>query len=739
MMLFIATSLAGQTITILDKGTSKPVEGVIVAGQSEGKGSFCLLTDLRGKLDVEIEPPYLLTLRHMSYEDIELNISDTEDVVVKMARKDMRLDPVVVTAQTSPQSVRNSVYKVKTVSAATIEKMGAVDLESVLSNQLNIRFEQDGATGTSNISMMGISGQNVKVLIDGLPLTGRSGVNNEIDLNQINLSTVERVEVIEGPMAVNFGADALAGVINIITKKDARDKVNVGISLQEESVGDEYGKDQGLRRQDVNLGYRITDNLFASIAVGHNDFNGWKDGNESNRSHLWLPKEQWMTNGLLRYRSHRWDVFYKFDYLDEQIDNLGEPNPINNMAFDQLFVTNRWNHQLQANININRYWSYNASFAFQDYERTTISYNYNTETGEKTTSENGNDDNDIAFQMYTAKGTFNKRGSIVNYQFGYDINIEQGTGARIDAGNTQSIEDYALFASAEIMALDERLKIRPGLRYAYNSKYNAPVTPQINAKYNLTESLHLRANYGRGFRAPTLKELYFDFVDSNHNIIGNPDLLPETSDNVGLGLSFAKGLSNDLVVNASVNGFYNKVNDKIEYIVDPENPQVTTLGNIGSYKTLGANIDQSVSYKSLHGTVGFGYIGVSYQDLDDQIIYYPEINASVSYTYSPWDLNMSLFYKFNGGKPFVTQAEASEEYVIDRFENYHTMDFTMSKSLVGSLKLNAGIKNIFDIKDINTLSNTSSGGAHGGGASRMVGYGRSYFVSLKYNFAWNKK
>src|SRR5687768_12906190 len=200
-----------------------------------------------------------------------LVISAQEDTT-----KAKELGEVVVTGQYKPQSAKNSVYQVRTITKERIQKQGATKLQDALNNELNIRFSQDLATGGSDITMMGLKGQNVKILIDGLPMVGRQGTSNEIDINQIDINSIERVEIVEGPMSVVYGADALAGVINIITKKASSSKLLVTARLHEETIGDEYGIGQGIHNQHAGLSWR-NKNWEIGGGFSHNYFGGWKD------------------------------------------------------------------------------------------------------------------------------------------------------------------------------------------------------------------------------------------------------------------------------------------------------------------------------------------------------------------------------------------------------------------------------------------------------------------------------
>src|SRR5689334_12070987 len=83
------------------------------------------------------------------------------------------LDEVVVTGQYAPQSLKNSVYRVRTIKQEQIRLRGATDLQGVLNNELGVRFSTDQTLGETDVNIMGMSGQNVKVLLDGVPLVDR--------------------------------------------------------------------------------------------------------------------------------------------------------------------------------------------------------------------------------------------------------------------------------------------------------------------------------------------------------------------------------------------------------------------------------------------------------------------------------------------------------------------------------------------------------------------------------------
>src|SRR5688572_24769244 len=283
------------------------------------------------------------------------------------------LSEVVVTGQYKPQSAKASVYQVRTISKERIQKQGAARLQDVLSNELNVRFTQDVATGGSDITMMGLKGQNVKILVDGLPMTGRQGTSNEININQIDINSIERIELIEGPMSVVYGADALAGVINIITKRAAAEKFSVTVRMQEETIGNEYGMKQGMHNQYAGFTYRVK-NWELGGGFGHNYFGGWRD-TAVGRELVWHKKDQLLANGFVAFHKNNFNIRYRIDGLDEIITNPGNfqtfPDQVSGeyLAYDQEYLTSRLMHQLQSSYFVNSDLNFQLQSSYSDYSR----------------------------------------------------------------------------------------------------------------------------------------------------------------------------------------------------------------------------------------------------------------------------------------------------------------------------------------------------------------------------------
>jgi outer membrane receptor for ferrienterochelin and colicins len=667
--------------------------------------------------------------------------------VAQDSLKTLDLKEVVVTGQFEPQSLRQSVYQVRTINQETIRQRAATNVQSILNTELGIRFSNDLTLGTADISLMGMSGQNVKILLDGVPLLDRGATKES--LNQIDVRTIERIEIVEGPMSVVYGADALAGVINIITKKGNEDnqKFSVDASVQEETAGKKYRtfSGKGLHNESVSATWQ-TGKWNASAGITRNDFGGWNENRvaatPTTPNSEWHPKAQWLGTGSIGYTKKGVNIWYRLNYLNEDI--LSEEPIFQDqgtrklMAPDRRFITNRFTHQMQAEWLLNDRWSFNGIASYQDYSRKTQTTVVNIETGERRlyADEAGAQDESLFNSKILRAIAVHKWSASVSMQTGIDINLNKGFGDRIDG--TRSIGDYALFSSVEITPA-RGINIRPGLRFMHNSVYDAPpVIPSLNTKFSLTDKLDLRLSYARGFRAPALRELYFSFHDANHDIDGNPDLKAEHSNSLTGSLAWQAYQNTAMRLSVTAGSFYNQFDNMISLVADSEDSRLSTYVNILKSRTTGATLNNALYWKSLHVSLGFSYIGVynSYSEEDASLptlMWTPEVNSTVTYYFEKAGASLGVFYKFSGvrGRYVDTVVDFEPKIVLGEVQEYHLADITASKKISKLFNLAAGVKNLFNVGQVN--STLTGDGVHSPGGPVSVGYGRSYFVSLNFH------
>jgi outer membrane receptor for ferrienterochelin and colicins len=649
------------------------------------------------------------------------------------------LQEVVVTGQYAPQSVKNSVYRVRTINRERIAMRGATDIAGVLNNELGIRIETDYTLGESDTRIMGLGGQRVKVLLDGVPLIDRDATKQS--LGQIDINSIERIEIVEGPMSVVYGTDALAGVINIITKKGKNvDQFTINARVQEETTGDRYSPfaKEGIHNENITLGWQHKGWQLSAWGT-RNNFGGWND-TAPVPAKTWKPKKQWMTGGTIGYRFKNVHAWYRLDYLDEELFAAGPMFTTSFSGLDKYYITNRFTHQAQANWTASEKFSLNTAVSYQDYKRSTESYTIDYRAGTKTVAQGEGFWDVSKFKTFFVRSTAQWRvAPWVSVQPGVELKTDKTSGERISG--TPSITDFSVFASAEIKPVD-RLLIRPGVRFSNNSVYDAPpVIPSINTKFILNKNLDLRLSYARGFRAPILRELYFFFHDASHSIEGNPNLKAEYSNSFIGSLTWQQGFASGVNITSSLAGFYNDYRDFIDMAFDASR-QVNTYFNNAKYKTLGSTVENTLQWKNLTATLGFSYIGYYNAFADDEtrkgdhseFSWAPEVNSNITYRIPAWGTQIGLFYKYNGKLPSYL-LNANGDIVLSKVDAYHWADITATKKVGKYLGVQAGAKNLFDVKRVQNAA-TVGGGAHSTGGPVLTGYGISFFAGI--NFQWSK-
>lgn len=699
--------------------------------------SFGKVADDKGKIsyrqaEEDDSTNYTLIIQAVGYDKFTKTGMGLELNKIKkiyIIPSNLNLSEVVVTAQYAPTTAEQSVQKIQVIDKEKIQQMGAVNMRDVLSNQLNVRLQQDNILG-SGMSLQGISGENVKFLMDGVPMIGR--LSGNIDLSQINVNNVERIEFIEGPLSVQYGTNALAGTINIITKNASTKKCITGVTGYYESIGT-YNLSA-----DANVYYKKHN---IQVSGGRNYFDGWNSTDspfyfpksqiaDSARYKQWKPKEQYFANLGYNYTVKKLNFGLKSAYFDEKITNRGYPRaPYSETSFDDYYYTTRIDNNVYLNGKISKNWSVNSLVAYNYYNRIKKTVYKDLTTLDETISLNSSDQDTSTFSLLMSRASFVHKidTAKLNYEIGYDVNYESAFGKRIDS-QLQYQGDYAGFATIEYKPI-QKLILKPGIRYAYNTTYKTPIIPSLNLKWMLNDRHTIRASYARGFRAPSLKELYFLFVDINHNIVGNGNLKAEQSDNFSLSYNY-KTTINNCRFKLDVNTFYNDIFNLIT-LAQTTSTEYSYI-NIGKYKTLGAQINNMLRLKKITIQTGFNYTG-RYNDLSEsesvpEFNFSPEVSENISYRFVKEKISISLFYKYNGKVPgyVLTNNEVHQTSLSD----YHTMDATASKLFYKErIGVAIGCKNIFDVTNIN--SSSVSAGAHSTSATSVpLSTGRNYFIKL---------
>ncbi|MBD2752055.1 TonB-dependent receptor [Spirosoma validum] len=721
----------GALATVQIKGTKK-------GATADGNGHFFLSDIAPGKHELLISMVGYESVR----EPVFLEKDKHTQFTTRLKPANTQLNEVVVTGQYEPQSLKKSVYNVRVIDSERIRLRAAVNVMGVLNNELGFRFSNDLTLGTNDVQLMGMSGRNVKILLDGLPMVDRGDTRES--LNQIDINSIERIEIVEGPMSVSYGSDALAGVVNIITKKPGAERLGITARVQEETANQDYNflANQGVHIQNAGVTWQQK-GWNASAGITNNTFGGWQ-GQSLGRTKDWLPKDQLFGHGKFGYRTDNTNIYYRLDALKENLLSQGPENENTHQARDQKYITYRYVHQLQGDWKLSDRLQLNGQASYTDYQRRTQTTILDVTTGRRTLSlgEGEQDLSKFASQTYRATVSY-KVSSAVSLQPGIDINLDAASGARILGAPT--INDYAFFVSSTLNPT-ANISIRPGLRFIKNSVYDAPpVIPSLNTKFALTKNLDLRLAYARGFRSPALRELYFNFFDASHSLRGNPNLKAEHSNSFNGSLVW----QGSAWFKSTLGFFYNVFNNLISYGTDPSDPRIQMNINIDKFKTTGATLENVFSWKDLSATVGFSYIGrynnlltapdtTMYANQVPSFLWSPEVNSNFTYVLRKIDTKLSLFYKYSGKRPTylaTVNTDGEVRATLTEIAPFHWADFTITKGLGKCLTLTTGIKNLFNITRLANTS-TDTGGAHSSSGPAPVSYGRSYFLGL--TFQWYK-
>jgi len=671
VVLLAVGEIYGQqaTIKVIDALTKAPVPyaSIEFSGIKSGVKKYAI-SDLKGTVPFTMNENCKVTITFIGYETLTDTVHPGVNATLILIPAVLNMSEVVITAQLTPEKADRSIYKVNVINSRQIELKSANNLTDLLSSESNMRISQGGVLGSS-LSLQGLSGENVKFLVDGVPIVGR--LNGNIDLNQLNLYNVDHIEIIEGPMSVIYGSNAIAGVVNIITKENKSASLTAFASAYLESVG--------VYNFNAGGSFRKKNNSF-SLDLARNFFDGYST-TDTTRSMTWKPKRQYNADAYYLYSGTKTRLKLSFQFFDEMLQDKGDlQKPYYETAIDNYFHTQRQTSKVETTYTISEKRQFSLVGAYSTYVRKREVYHNDLTIPEKRLA--GGDTTSVGSILLRAWYNRNYPEQKLNYQVGFDGNLEKNEGERIEGGS-QQIGDYAGFVSLKYNPV-EKFSLQPGARFIYNTKYNAPIVYSLNVKYSVSPNTSIRATYARGFRAPSIKELYLDFVDINHNLHGNPDLQAESSHNVNLNFSYNREIAKAFL-NTELGFFYNFVNNMIWLFQEGNDITTYTYGNISEFISRGAQFNATVSfYPRITMKGGVSHVGRKFPDNESESAnnsfhYSTDFNTLVTYNLEKFAASVSANFKYTGRFPQLTP---DGEFEGDCIEGYPSMEISLMKNFM---------------------------------------------------------
>lgn len=659
----------------------------------------------------------VLSVSSNGYATQKIKVLPNENYTLRLWSNTFELNTVVVSDVHKASTVSNSVLNINKISAKKIEQLGAFDLADALAFENNITLSRDNALGTKGIQLMGLGGDNVKILVDGVPVIGR--FFGQLDLEQFNLENIKQVEVIQGPMSVIYGSNALAGTINLVNKQPNKSGATVLLNYESDGQYNISG-----------TANKVLKNGGLQLSVGRMFFDGWSE-NKVDRSYDWIPKEQYTGSLGYRYRNKRNSYSWKTSVLQASLLDKGVPMaPYGERAIDQKFTNQRLDNTFTYKRDGNKA-DVDLTIANNHFHRTKNKYSKNLITLEEQIVPIVQEQDTQTFNATIVRGiAMLKKWKGVSTVLGVDGNYERGTGKRIK-DNVQEQLDIATFLSID-KTIRDKLTVRVGARYAYNSAFSTPLLYSIQTKYSLPKSQLIKLAYGRGFRAPSLKDLYLNFIDANHEVIGNENLKPENSQSITATYSKYQKVGK-WSINGTLDAFGNSINDKIELIVT--SATAARYGNIGLYQSIGSTIGIVTTNDKLNVRTSYSHRGI-YNGIgteDRSFVWTPQLVMQGGYTVAQTSTSVQFFFNRFGKISRVFEGQNGENIVRNQ-DAYSMLDMTANQKLwQDKLSITAGLRNL---AGVTTLSSTQiSSGAHGsGGSSVTISPGRTFFISLRYVF-----
>lgn len=665
------------------EGEALPYAHIVIKNTATGCTSG---PDGKFSLQLPRAGTYTLVVRYTGFEPVEQPITLRSDTTVNFALKEdaWKLSEVTVTGTRTPKLLKDAPTITRVITAGDIRRIHAVTVKDVLELELpGIEFTRQMDKKTPSINLQGMSGNYVLFLVDGERLAGET--LNNVDYNRLNVSNIERIEIVKGSASALYGSNAVGGVVNIITK-----------SVQQPAEAYVNGKWGSHNEQQYDASVGTKSNRFSTYTaymykrIDTYDITG-SDGSTpiyGGHDHSVNEKLTWQPADALLFTAKGGFYTRDADTDDKVADRYRDFNGSLRTGYR---VSD--NHTLEATYLFDRYNKYDLFKALQN--RTELTYRNTQQTARiqyNGTFAPGN--------LLTAGAEYFRDG-LLSYQF--------------TDGSEYSNNTYVAFAQHDYNVTN-RLNMVYGVRMDYHSDFGAHFSPKASWMYKLNP-FTFRASYSHGFRSPSLKELHTSWDMGGMGFLwiqGNPNLKPEKNNHVSLSAEYTRDR-----VNFSVTGYYNQIQDKISSLTLPRSrPEVQDTSlyvNIDQARVSG--IDANLAVKCPYGfTVRAAYSYVRDRQMQDgrnlSATRPHTATFALSYDYAArskkYDLNVTLTGRIlSRVNTWQTSSSSAGEYEPLDYPAYTLWRLAVTQHLFGAYSLNAGVDNLFNYKpDQVTAANT---------------------------------
>ncbi len=542
-------------------------------------------TDESGKFEIREIPPGKYHVEvfadgYMDYSsdpfDLEQSKYNYQVILIKILTKE-----IVVTATRTKKLFEEIPVKIEVINFEDIIKKASANLAETLSQTTGVRVENNCQNcNFSQVRINGMEGIYTQILIDSAPVV--SAMTGVYGLEQIPAEMLDRIEIVKGGGSALYGGNAVAGVINVLTKEPQKNKTT--LKLHQESISGEPFTNLGFHSGLVSKDFNTKAFLFASY---------------QKRRPVDLNQDGYSELGTISNTSFGVNFYNDFSALKGNL-KLGffrifeerrggdlfefpphEANTAEWVKTDQLGFTSEWNHSISDKLH------YNLSFSLIDAKRSTY-YGSHQDPNAYGTTKNPLLflNTQFNFQMGShifSLGAQYKKDKIKDEATGYNRIIED---AYYESG----------FYIQDDFKISKAFSLLAGIRLNKHSTLNnIIVTPRLSILINIMRELALRTSFSTGFRAPQVfdEDLHITQVGGEGMMITNsPDLKEEKSFSISSGIDYGKQIGKNLI-QLSLEGFYTKLNNTfiLHEISRIENARILERINSSGSKVYGLSVN----------------------------------------------------------------------------------------------------------------------------------------------------